>query len=90
MRILLLGAASAAALLAPSAASADTAGYLDISAGQTSIENIDLDAISLSGAGATRRVSLRHRFEVQWIHSPCLVQKRGMSANGSSPPAPPW
>src|SRR5574338_1347126 len=54
MRIILLGAASAAALLAPSAAQADTAGYVDISAGQLSIDdaNIDLTDISISGAGA--------------------------------------
>ena len=52
MRTLLLGAASAAALLAPAAAQADTPGYVDVSAGQLSIENEDLTDITLSGAGA--------------------------------------
>ena len=51
MRIL-MGAAAAAALLAPAAAHADTAGYVGISAGQTSVEDFDLTGVTISGAGA--------------------------------------
>lgn len=54
MRTLLLGAASAAALLAPAVAHADTGGYVGLSVGQSSIDdfNIDLTDIGISGAGA--------------------------------------
>lgn len=53
MRSLLLGAVSVVALLAPaSVANAQTAGYVDLSLGQSSIEDEDLDTIVLGGAAA--------------------------------------
>lgn len=53
MRSVIFGAASALALLAPAAASAETAGYVDISVGQADIDSTDLDMISLGGAVVT-------------------------------------
>ena len=53
MRKFLVGAAAAAAILAPAAqASAETNGYIDLSLGQTDVESTDLDAINIGGAGA--------------------------------------
>lgn len=53
MRKFLVGAAAAAAMLAPAAqASAETSGYIDLSIGQTDVESTDLDAMSVGGAGA--------------------------------------
>lgn len=52
MRLFLLGAASAVAMLSPAAANAETGGYVDLSLGQLSIEDTDLDTITLGGAAA--------------------------------------
>lgn len=52
MRKFMLGAAAIAALLVPAQASAQTNGYVDLSVGQTSVENTDLDSITIGGAAA--------------------------------------
>lgn len=50
MRTLMMGAAAAAALLAPAQADAQTPGYIDLSVGQSSFDSFDLDTVTIGGA----------------------------------------
>lgn len=52
MRSVILGAASALALLAPAAANAESPGYVDASVGQIDFDGSDLDMIGFGGAVA--------------------------------------
>jgi hypothetical protein len=65
MRTFWLGAASAVALLAPGAAAADTGGYIDLSAGQLTIDGDDADIVTIGGSAAANFSSdWRAQFDV--------------------------